>query len=103
MKSYLSGNAPSSSGSSGSSNPTSAPSTSGSNVPAGNIFIIVIMNAVIYLYVFIGATLTVYTDGLSSGWQDWSWATSYSLSDSSYAHSGSYPFSSLISFCCVFL
>jgi len=34
-------------------------------------------------------TLSVYADGLQSGWQDWSWSTSYSLSDSQYVRSGS--------------
>jgi len=33
--------------------------------------------------------LNVYVDGLQNGWQDWSWSTSYSLSDTEYLHSGS--------------
>jgi len=35
------------------------------------------------------STMTVYSDALSSGWQDWSWSTSYSLSDTTYVRSGS--------------
>lgn len=33
--------------------------------------------------------LSVYTDSLQGAWQDWSWSTSYSLSDTQYVHSGS--------------
>lgn len=34
-------------------------------------------------------SLSVYADGLQSGWQDWSWSTSYSLADSQFLHGGS--------------
>jgi len=33
--------------------------------------------------------LAIYSDGVASGWQDWSWSTSYSLSDTAYVRSGS--------------
>jgi len=33
--------------------------------------------------------LNVYVNGLQNGWQDWSWSTSYSLSDSQYLRAGS--------------
>lgn len=33
--------------------------------------------------------LAVFSDSLGSGWQDWSWASSYSLADSTYVRSGS--------------
>src|SRR5438067_2637384 len=33
---------------------------------------------------------TVYTEGLSNHWRDWSWDSSVSLWDSSHSHSGNY-------------
>jgi len=35
------------------------------------------------------APLIVYAGGLQNGWQDWSWSTSYSLSDTQYLRTGS--------------
>lgn len=35
-----------------------------------------------------GATLTVYTDALTSGWQNWSWSSTVNLANSTPTHSG---------------
>lgn len=85
VKSYLSGNPPSTSNTSPNtaapsnpstaapSNPapTSAPSTSAPSTAAPA-----------------SSAMNVFTDSLLSPWQDWSWATSYSLSDTTFVHSG---------------
>lgn len=68
VKNYLSGNAPATSTSTTGSATTG--STTGSTTPASG-------------------AMSVYTDALASGWQDWSWAVGYSLTDSTYARSGS--------------
>jgi endoglucanase len=66
VKSYLSGKAP-----------TTPPSSSGTSTtaptspPAAS------------------SALVIYNDALVNGWQDWSWSTSYSLSATTYVHSGS--------------
>lgn len=67
VQSYLSGNAPA-------APPVIPPPTSGTNStspPAAS------------------SAMTVYTDSLASGWQDWSWASSYSLESTTYVYSGS--------------
>src|SRR5436190_3051189 len=38
----------------------------------------------------VSARPTVYTEGLSSRWRDWSWDSSVSLWDSNYSHLGNY-------------
>jgi endoglucanase len=63
VKSYMSGHAPPV------STPTPTSTTSSSTSSATS-------------------SMTVYTDALASGWQDWSWSTSYSLADTTYVHSG---------------
>lgn len=66
VKSYLSGNAP------------AAPPVTPTNAPSGGVSAPGASSA-----------LTVFTDSLGSGWQDWSWASSYSLADSTYVRTGS--------------
>jgi aryl-phospho-beta-D-glucosidase BglC (GH1 family) len=72
VKSYLSGSAPSSP----SVPSTPAPSGASASAPSGGISAP-------------ASAMSVYTDSLASGWQDWSWASSYSLSDGTYVHAGS--------------
>lgn len=73
VKSYLSGNAPatvsSTSGSTSTTGSSSSSSTTGAPAASG--------------------ALTLFSDSLASGFQDWSWATGYSLADTTYVHSGS--------------
>lgn len=68
VKQYLSGNAPVTPSTTGSA--TSSSSTTGAPPAAAG-------------------TLTLFADGLASGWQDWSWATGYSISDNTYVRAGS--------------
>jgi hypothetical protein len=76
VKRYMTKSAPSTSGSSNPNTPdspsaTTRPTNAPTNAPSA------------------AGSLTVYADGLQSAFQDWSWSTSYTLSDNQYSRSGS--------------
>lgn len=77
VKSYLSG-----SGSSASVSATSSSTGTESKVTASTTGTNTVTTA--------SSSLAIYSDGLVNSFQDWSWATSYSLTDTTHVHSGTY-------------
>lgn len=51
------------------------------------LFILVLLN-----FPEASGTLSVYSDGIGSGFEDWSWSGNYNPADTQYVRTGSYLF-----------